>query len=182
MCAITEPPPPVADDSPSGTGHTTPDGSQSHYHSDPVRIIHKEQDSISAFCLNHANNGLLALATPREIQEMDISLLLELPAWLEDECELDILSLSMKSDGGVTGSSQPSSFLLIQTPTDRIPGAPSQQNSVPASPQPSVPGQSGRGTSVVRNYFYYFSKITNISNSALYIIFRCWNQSFSFLS
>lgn len=79
---------------------------------------------------------------------MDISLLLELPAWLEDECELDILSLSMKSDSGA--QTQPSSFLVIQTPSDRIPGTPTQQgNSVPPSPQPQVAGQSGRGTSVV---------------------------------
>lgn len=32
---------------------------------EPVRIIHKEQESISAFCLNLINPGLLSLATPR---------------------------------------------------------------------------------------------------------------------
>lgn len=41
-----------------------------------------------------ANSSLLALATPREIQEMDISLLLESPSWLEDECEFDLVNLS----------------------------------------------------------------------------------------
>lgn len=40
------------------------------------------------------NAGLLALATPREVQEMDITLLLELPSWLEDECEFDIMNLT----------------------------------------------------------------------------------------
>jgi hypothetical protein len=40
------------------------------------------------------NGGLLALATPREVQEMDISLLLVLPSWLEDECEFDIINLN----------------------------------------------------------------------------------------
>lgn len=40
------------------------------------------------------NAGLLALATPREVQEMDIALLLELPSWLEDECEFDIINLT----------------------------------------------------------------------------------------
>ncbi|CAG2069090.1 unnamed protein product [Timema podura] len=39
------------------------------------------------------NHGLLALCTPREVQEMDISLLLELPSWLEDECEIDLINL-----------------------------------------------------------------------------------------
>ncbi|KAJ8974411.1 hypothetical protein NQ317_014905 [Molorchus minor] len=41
---------------------------------EPVRIIHKEQDSIAAFCLNQTldvlkvNGGLIAVATPRELQ------------------------------------------------------------------------------------------------------------------
>lgn len=36
----------------------------------------------------------MAIATPREVQEMDIALLLELPTWLEDECEFDIVNLT----------------------------------------------------------------------------------------
>lgn len=40
------------------------------------------------------NNGLISIATPREVQEMDISLLLELPSWLEDECEFDLINLT----------------------------------------------------------------------------------------
>lgn len=60
------------------------------------------------------NGGLIALATPRELQEMDISLLLELPAWLVDECELDILSLNKET-------SDPSipPFLVIQSTSDK---------------------------------------------------------------
>ncbi|KAG8230548.1 hypothetical protein J437_LFUL008371, partial [Ladona fulva] len=81
---------------------------------EPVRIIHKEQDSITAFCLNEVSSGFLALATPREVQEMDISLLLELPSWLEDECEFDILNLTKEPD-----SMPSSSFLVIQTAQDR---------------------------------------------------------------
>lgn len=94
-------------------------GSHHHNHNnhhlpEPVRIIHKEQESISAFCLNLQNPGLLALATPRECQEMDISLLLESPNWLEDECELDIMNLNKDID------TQPaSSFLMIQTSSDK---------------------------------------------------------------
>lgn len=76
---------------------------------EPVRIIHKDQESISAFCINLTNAGMLALATPRELQEMDISLLLESPNWLEDECEFDIMNLSKDVD------TLPSSgFLVIQ--------------------------------------------------------------------
>lgn len=88
--------------------------SQNNHLPEPVRIIHKEQESISAFCLNMVNPGLLSLATPREAQEMDISLLLESPNWLEDECELDIMNLNKDID-----TLDASSFLLIQASSDK---------------------------------------------------------------
>ena len=81
---------------------------------EPVRIIHKDQESISAFCINSVNGGLLGLSTPREIQEMDISLLLESPNWLEDECEFDIMNLCKDIE-----ALPASSFLVIQTPSDK---------------------------------------------------------------
>ncbi|KAJ8957603.1 hypothetical protein NQ314_006529 [Rhamnusium bicolor] len=111
---------------------------------EPVRIIHKEQDSIAAFCLNQTfnnvkvNGGLIAVATPRELQEMDISLLLELPAWLEDECELDILNLNKE----MPDPSIPP-FLVIHSSSDK------GKETQPGSPQPGVASQSGRGASVV---------------------------------
>uniref|UniRef100_A0AAR5P422 RAVE complex protein Rav1 C-terminal domain-containing protein n=2 Tax=Dendroctonus ponderosae TaxID=77166 RepID=A0AAR5P422_DENPD len=105
---------------------------------EPVRIIHKEQDSISAFSLNHLNGGLIVVATPRELQEMDISLLLEFPSWLEDECELDILNLSnMCPDSSVPP------FLIIQSAADK------SKDTQPSSPQPGIGSQSGRGATVV---------------------------------
>lgn len=78
---------------------------------------------------------------------MDISLLLELPAWLEDECELDILSMSR--DGTTTNGTTESvpSFLVIQSAGDRAHNQP-----IPGSPQPGLAGQSGRGASVVSIY------------------------------
>lgn len=106
---------------------------------EPVRIIHKEQDSIAAFALNLATNGLIVIATPRDLQEMDISLLLELPAWLEDETELDILNLNRDS---VDNTVPP--FLVIQSTGDR-----NKEATQPGSPQPGIAGQSGRGASVV---------------------------------
>ncbi|XP_023723664.1 dmX-like protein 2 isoform X1 [Cryptotermes secundus] len=117
---------------------------------EPVRIIHKEQDSISAFCLNQVNAGLLALATPREVQEMDITLLLELPSWLEDECEFDIMNLTREPE-----TLPASSFLVIQTAADRPMLAQSSsavQNygNNPSSPQPGLGGQTGRGASVMK--------------------------------
>ncbi|XP_040162057.1 dmX-like protein 2 isoform X4 [Anopheles arabiensis] len=116
---------------------------------EPVRIIHKDQEQISAFCLNMVNPGLLALATPREVQEMDISLLLESPNWMEDECEMDIMNLSKDIE-----SLASSNFLVIHTSTDKhllnqnISSA--QNYGAPSSPQPGIAGQSGRGASVIK--------------------------------
>lgn len=97
--------------------HTASSDATHHANSnlpEPVRIIHKEQESISAFCLNLTNPGLLSLATPKEVQEMDISLLLESPNWLEDECELDIMNLNRDID-----TLPASSFLMIQASSDK---------------------------------------------------------------
>ncbi|KAF5272292.1 hypothetical protein FQR65_LT04949 [Abscondita terminalis] len=105
---------------------------------EPVRIIHKEQDSIAAFSLNQVNGGLIVIATPRELQEMDISLLLELPAWLEDECELDILNLKQDQ----TDSTAPP-FLVIHSTGDKT------KEPQPGSPPTGLASQSGRGTTVV---------------------------------
>ncbi|KAL3276721.1 hypothetical protein HHI36_012090 [Cryptolaemus montrouzieri] len=113
---------------------------------EPVRIIHKEQDSIAAFSLNQVTNGLIVIATPRELQEMDISLLLELPAWLEDECELDILNINKEM---VDSTAPP--FLVIQSTGDKA------KDTQPGSPQGGVASQSGRGTSVLQKH-----KIDNV--------------------
>ncbi|KAL1117871.1 hypothetical protein AAG570_004184 [Ranatra chinensis] len=116
---------------------------------EPVRIIHKEQDSISAFCLNQVNNGLLALTTLREVQEMDISLLLELPSWLEDECEFDIINLTKYEEPELLPAS---SFLVIQTPSDKpmLQTSPGINTNTSSSPQPGLAGQSGRGASMMK--------------------------------
>jgi DmX-like protein len=97
------------------------DHSQHHSHHnhsvqvpEPVRVIHKEQESIYAFCINQCNPGMMALATSKEIQEMDISLLLESPNWMEDECEFDIMNLSKDIE-----TMPASSFLVIQTANDK---------------------------------------------------------------
>ncbi|XP_025837057.1 dmX-like protein 2 [Agrilus planipennis] len=125
---------------------------------DPVRIIHKEQDSISAFSINQVNannvhNGSIVVGTPRELQEMDISLLLELPAWLKDECELDILGL--KQELPDTSTAPP--FLVIQSAGDKTKDQlqqqqqQQQQQQTPStgSPQPGYGCQTGRGATVV---------------------------------
>lgn len=92
---------------------------------------------------------------------MDISLLLELPAWLEDECELDILSISRDATNSCNGTTEKDSvpsFLVIQSAGDK-----QNQQGLPGSPQQPGPAgiavQSGRGASVVsHNYCSFFSK------------------------
>lgn len=84
------------------------------------------------------NGGLIVVATPRELQEMDISLLLELPSWLEDECELDILNLTKDCPDSTVPP-----FLVIQSTGDK------SKDTQPSSPQPGMGSQSGRGASVV---------------------------------
>ncbi|XP_055631831.1 dmX-like protein 2 isoform X2 [Toxorhynchites rutilus septentrionalis] len=143
---------PIGNESAAGVG------AQSHLQNipEPVRIIHKDQEQISAFCLNLVNSGLLALATPREVQEMDISLLLESPHWMEDECEMDIMNLTKDIE-----TLPSNNFLVIQTTTDKHLMNPSinaaQNFGTPASPQPGIAGQSGRGASVVLKH-----KVDNI--------------------
>jgi len=84
------------------------------------------------------NGGLIVVATPRELQEMDISLLLELPSWLEDECEVDILNLTKDCPDSTVPP-----FLVIQSAGDK------SKDTQPSSPQSGIGSQSGRGTSVV---------------------------------
>ncbi|KAL5274949.1 DMXL1 family protein [Megaselia abdita] len=126
----------------SGNGESDSiiDQGNQHDATEPIRVIHKDQESISAFCINNASQGLISVATPHEIQEMDISLLLDSPNWYEDECEYDILNLS--KDINLLPES---GFLVIQA-DNRSTNASVQSYGSAANPQPS---QSGRGTSVV---------------------------------
>ena len=61
---------------------------------EPVKIIHKDQDSVTSFCINRENPGLVTIATVKEVQELDISLLYKHPSWLVNEAELDVLALN----------------------------------------------------------------------------------------
>uniref|UniRef100_T1IMB2 RAVE complex protein Rav1 C-terminal domain-containing protein n=1 Tax=Strigamia maritima TaxID=126957 RepID=T1IMB2_STRMM len=123
---------------------------------DPIRIIHKDQDSISSFCINKAGIGILALATTKEIQELDISVLLEPPLWLEDDCEYDILNLNTGPE-----SLPATEYLVVQTAADRpllaqlAPSGHSASTSNLSSPA-SIPStftvQTGRGTTVLMKH------------------------------
>ncbi|XP_075752614.1 rabconnectin-3 alpha isoform X1 [Rhipicephalus microplus] len=122
---------------------------------DPVRIIHKDQESISAFCISQVNEGILSLATPKELQELDISALLEPAPWLDDEAEFDILTLNRPPE---PPAGQALDFLVVQHPLDRhnasvgsgIPGAGSSAFTSPTSANPPSMAQTGRSTTMMK--------------------------------
>ncbi|EDW86373.1 uncharacterized protein Dwil_GK17684 [Drosophila willistoni] len=120
------------------------DEGQSHStneNTDHIRIIHKDHESILSFCLKNNSSSMIAFANPREIQEFDISLLLESPNWYEDECEYDMMNLSKDAD---TNSS---AFLIIQTQDQNQYGSSNAYSESSVSTQSA--SQSGRGTSMV---------------------------------
>ncbi|XP_040565654.1 dmX-like protein 2 isoform X5 [Lepeophtheirus salmonis] len=145
----------------------------------PVKVIHKEQDGITAFCINkkkgeeNVSSGLMTLATHKELQELDISLLLNPTSWQEgmhEEADFDVLCLSENPE-----SLPASNFLAIQTPGDPLQGSHgvmgssgggtsssvSSQINSPSGPQPPPFGPSGnasnaghRGTSVMKSIHF----------------------------
>ncbi|XP_022699027.1 dmX-like protein 2 isoform X2 [Varroa jacobsoni] len=82
----------------------------------PIRVIHKDQESISAFCVNRgsASTSVITVATPKDMQELDISGLLDDVGWLDNEAEFDILNRSHDATGA--GGSE---YLVIEHPIDR---------------------------------------------------------------
>ncbi len=63
----------------------------------PVKVIHKESEAITAFCINKVSNGLMAISTQKELQELDISLLLNPNTWndgMNEEADFDVLNLN----------------------------------------------------------------------------------------
>ena len=68
-----------------------------------LKIIHKEQDNITAFCINKINNGLMTVSTPREILEVNMNILLHPSSWsdrADDEAENDILQMEEEAASG----------------------------------------------------------------------------------
>ncbi|GFO28212.1 Dmx-like protein 2 [Plakobranchus ocellatus] len=124
---------------------------------DPMKIVHKEQDIITAFAINQANSNLMVLSTQKEVVELDIGYLLKPPVWLEDDNEYDIETLRNPNPGP-----EAPEFLVVQTPMDTVQPSstsspsPSSQynhmNTTPYMPSPSpslMSVQTGRGSSVI---------------------------------
>ncbi|GIY16535.1 dmX-like protein 2, partial [Caerostris extrusa] len=98
-----------------------------------VRVIHKDQDTINTFCINRVKNGVIALATPKEIQEIDVSVLLQPVPWLREEAEFEAVNLLRAPD------TLPSSdYLVIQHPMDSVSTNLSSTGSTPTSSAPAL--------------------------------------------
>ena len=68
-----------------------------------LKIIHKEQDNITAFCINKVTSGLMTVSTPREILEVNMNILLHPSSWsdrADDEAENDILQMEEEAASG----------------------------------------------------------------------------------
>ncbi|XP_069965712.1 dmX-like protein 2 isoform X2 [Bactrocera oleae] len=115
--------------------------------SEHIRIIHKDHEALLSFCLNNNSSGMISLASPREIQELDITMLLESPNWYEDECDYDVLSKEAEPLS-TTG------FLVIQTQEQNQHNSAINSESSVNFPSAS---QSGRGTSLILRH-----KIENV--------------------
>jgi WD40 repeat protein len=68
----------------SSTSSTTPRDTE------VMKIIHKDQDALTCFCVNEANLNSIVVATQKELLELDITNVLSPPAFLQDDTEYDI--------------------------------------------------------------------------------------------
>lgn len=50
-----------------------------------MKLIHKDPEIISTFCTNATNESMVALATHKEVLELDISSILKQPVWIEEQ-------------------------------------------------------------------------------------------------
>ncbi|XP_033750320.1 dmX-like protein 2 [Pecten maximus] len=132
---------------------------------DPMKIIHKEQDIITAFALNQniypvidANSSFLVLSTQKDVVELDIGHLLNPPSWMEDDNEMDIeyIRNPNPSEGSTTD------FFVVQAPSDNqqsgmTSGMSSPQTgaSTPTHPGSGAYSQTGRGTNVIKRHLKF---------------------------
>jgi len=106
-----------------------------------VTILHKEADLVAAFCLNKVNSNCIALASSKDIQELDLSVLLTADSWAWiDEPVSGINTPTSGDDDG---------FLIVSTPS-KSSKAPHilmsrSQSSIPWSSK----SQTGQGANIL---------------------------------
>ncbi|XP_033633785.1 dmX-like protein 2 isoform X2 [Asterias rubens] len=118
-----------------------------------VRVIHKDQEKIPAFCFNKANPTGIVVSTQRGLLELDISLLLnpQQTFWMEEEID----EYTTPRNRGNTASHLENDFLMV-TPVERTMANPFT-NPIPApsmittgfSNELNLSNQTGRGTNII---------------------------------
>nr|XP_039251703.1 dmX-like protein 1 isoform X3 [Styela clava] len=113
-----------------------------------VKILHKETEIISSFCINNANPNCVVLATNRDVQELDISTLLasDTWSWVEED-----ISTSLE-DVQKPISHKEEDFLMVSRKQSMFVSPTTSQQLLPAPPS-SIPWngstQTGQGASVL---------------------------------
>ncbi|XP_070543555.1 dmX-like protein 2 isoform X2 [Ptychodera flava] len=87
----------------------TTDETDGRPHTGKSRILHKENDKISGFTINHANPSCIVVSTPREVAELDLSLMLDPQplAWIEDRFD--------DTDSPMSRGQSEDDFVLVHT-------------------------------------------------------------------
>ncbi|VDP75922.1 unnamed protein product [Echinostoma caproni] len=94
-----------------------PGKSQSLLYDDAIRLVHKEQDPLIAMCVNQVNHSCIAIATPKEVIELNVDNLVTLPAWYADEVEYD-LELMRRPQSRVYPEGGTDDFIVIDSNLD----------------------------------------------------------------
>ncbi|VDI15900.1 Hypothetical predicted protein [Mytilus galloprovincialis] len=114
---------------------------------EPMKIIHKEQDIITAFAINQANSNCLALSTQKEIIELDVGPVINPPVWLDDDNEMDIEQFK-NPDQGTTGEIV--DFYVVQTHSDGQSQGTSSPQTGASTPTSGVQStMTGRSTNMI---------------------------------
>ncbi|KAH8856854.1 DmX-like protein 2 [Schistosoma japonicum] len=126
---------------------------------DAVRLIHKEHDPLIAMCINQVNFSAIAIATPKEIIELDIGNLVNLPPWFADEIEYDLELMRRPQtrrypEGGtddfiVCDTTKNSIKVATNDPSDVMTSNNITSSSTVASMSASDNNPSGSGTHVI---------------------------------
>ncbi|THD26112.1 Rabconnectin [Fasciola hepatica] len=117
---------------------------------DAIRLVHKEQDRLIAMCVSQANYSCIAIATPKEVIELDVDNLVTLPAWYVDEAEYD-LELMRRPQSRVYPEGGSDDFIVIDSHLDAATGSQGSQG-ISSAAQPTTStnvGSGGSGANVI---------------------------------
>ncbi|CAL8070752.1 unnamed protein product [Calicophoron daubneyi] len=102
-----------------------------------IRLIHKEQEPLIAMCINQANHSCIAVATPKEVIELNIDNLVALPAWYADEVEYD-LELMRRPQARFCREGGTDDFVILDSDANVVGGDRAPSSSVTVSTQPGT--------------------------------------------